>query len=1075
MNSNWNKNFEEEIRKFWKENYIYEKWVLKNKDKKKFVFLEGPPYTTGAPHMGHTFNRVIKDTVLRYYHKKGFNVTNQSGFDMHGLPIEEKVESKLKLRDKKEIEKIGVENFIKECFNFAYGSMNEFTEFYEAIAHWQDIDNPYLPIKNEYIEKIWEALTKGYENKLLYEDKKPVWWCPRCETTLSKQEIDLGYEDPTYKKEMSNAIYVKLKSKDMENTYYIIWTTTPWTLVYNLGIMVNPELKYIKIKVPKTYVGKLSLDYNNHKILELEIEKENGYEYWIIAKDALERLMNKLNIEYEIVEELDGKDLEFKEYEPVFYEELKEVLDRIKEKEGSTFRIWLSKEYVNAEEGTGLVHSAPGCGFEDYEVGKKYNVSPFNTTDETGIIRDLPHFNGLRAKFDDYQFINELVKKKALVFFEWYEHDYPICWRCRNKVIIRTTSQWFININKLKEKLLIDLNNVNFIPDSAKKAFENIVKSAPDWVISRQRYWGVPLPIWKDKNGHIKFVKNSEELEKLTGYKFKEIILVIKFTDYTEELLRRYFNNNIYYEEKIDNKDKLLEIFNKYENNSIIITKNFNYDVLNNLNELYYVRTYGKRDYEIIYLYNYNLHRPFVDKFTFKCDICGEEMKRIPDILDVWVDSGSATFATNSYPVDFITENYDQIKGWFYSLAAMGELYYNTIPYKNVYVGGYVLDVYGKKMSKSLGNVVSPYDIINKYGADTLRLYLGTIVEAYEDIRLKEEDIKTRYQVINILLNTSTYLIEYSKYYNVNPAKVKVDNLRWEDKYMLHFIEKSKKEIYEALDNFYVWKAGRILQDMINQLSKFYIKVTRERIKEEPEKVLYIIYKSLMNIINVGSIIIPFVSEYIYQKLRREFGLDSESIILEDLPKVEEEYINENIEKQYELFEDIVEGALRLRNELKINIRKPLKTLYIYKKEYSDLLLSLINEKDLQELLKDYLNVKEIKYEDIEKNYIEIQTKIGNIKVGYDTNNYPELEEEWIYREIRRRIQDIRKENKLRKGQKAVIELYGDRKLLDIIIKNKEDLEKDTDTSIIVKDSKDNLENSEKVLEMYLFYRLYTL
>jgi isoleucyl-tRNA synthetase len=1072
MNINWNRSIEEEIKKFWKENYIYEKWILKNEKNKRYIFLEGPPYTTGSPHMGHAYNRTIKDIILRYYQKKGFNVWNQAGFDMHGLPIEVKVEENMKIRDKREIEKIGVDKFIKECFNFAYGSMNEFTKFYEDMAHWQDIDNPYLPIKNEFIERIWEDLAKGYENKLIYKEKKPVWWCPHCQTSLSKQEIDLGYEDPLYKKEISNAIYVKFKSKDMENTYYIVWTTTPWTLLYNLGIMVNPELKYVKIKVPKMYVEELELDYNNHKIVKMNIKKENDYEYWIVAKDILEKIMSKLNIEYEIVDEFYGKDLEFKEYEPLFYDELKDYIEKFRSERSGVFRIWLSKEYVNTQEGTGLVHSAPGCGFEDYEVAKKYNVLPFNTTDETGTILDIKYFEGWVAKKDDYKFILEVLKRKALIYFEWYEHDYPICWRCRNRVIVRSPEQIFINVSSIKPKALLDIENINFIPEAAKRAFINTVKSAPDWVISRQRYWGIPIPMWVDKNGHVKFVRNVKELEKLTGYKFKEIIIVVKFTDYAEKLLSRYFKENkIYYEDEINDVNKLYDVFNKYEDKSIIVVNKFEYNILNQINDLYYVRTYGSRDYEIIYLYNYNLHRPYVDKFAFKCEKCGEEMRRIPDILDVWVDSGSAPIATDTYPVDFITENYDQIKGWFYSLAMMGELYYNDIPYKNVYVGGFVLDVYGRKMSKSLGNVISPYDIINKYGADTMRLYLGSIVEPYEDIKLKWEDIKVKYQILNTLLNISTYLEEYSKYYNVNPAKINVENLRWEDRYMLHFIEKSKKEIYNALDNHLIWKAGRILQDMILELSRFYIKATRERIKKEPDKVLFVIYKSLYNIINIGSIIIPFISEYIYQKLRNLYGLEGESIILEEPPKVEEQYIDEKIEEEYKLFNIIVENALKLRNMLNINIRRPLKTLYLYKED-GNILFDILNNSDIVELLKDYLNVKEIKIDNIEKDYVNAQSDYGIIKIGFDTKYYPELEEEWLYREIRRRLQDIRKENKLRKGQKANIEIYADEKLLNIIKKYKDMLEKDTDTIIIIKDSNEGLNNVERIYEMSIFYRL---
>ena len=315
---------------------------------------------------------------------------------------------------------------------------------------------------------------------------------------------------------------------------------------------------------------------------------------------------------------------------------------------------------------------------------------------------------------------------------------------------------------------------------------------------------------------------------------------------------------------------------------------------------------------------------------------------------------------------------------------------------------------------------------------------------------------------------------EYSKYYNINPAKLNVENLRWEDRYMLHFIEKSKKEIYNALDNYLIWKAGRILQDMILELSRFYIKATRERIKREPDKVLFVIYKSLYNIINVGSIIIPFISEYIYQKLKNLYNLNGKSIILEDLPKVEEEYIDEKIEEEYKLFNGVVENALKLRNMLNINIRKPLKTLYLYKLDNSTL-LKLLDNKDIVELLKDYLNVKEVIFENVMENFIYVNMGFGDFKLGFDTKYYPELEEEWLYREIRRRLQDIRKENKLRKGQKANIEIYADGKLLNIIKKYKDTLENDTDTVIIIKDSNEGLNSVERIYEMSIFYKLNSL
>ncbi|MEM4882035.1 MAG: isoleucine--tRNA ligase [Nanopusillaceae archaeon] len=1039
MDKFYSKNIERFVKDYWKENNIYEEWVLKNLESEKhFKFLEGPPYTTGSPHLGHTWNRILKDIILRYYSKKGYRVWIQAGFDMHGLPIEEKVESKLKIT-KKDIEnKIELKNFIKECKNFAYGSLKEWIDFYINLAHWQDTDNSYMPIQNEYIEKVWECIAKAYENNLLYEAYKPVWWCPRCQTPLSNQEIEMGYSDAMYKKSIDPSIYVKFKLKDNENTYLLVWTTTPWTLTYNLGIMVNPKEKYAIIEVPEVYIKDLEIE--NDKILKLNLQiSNNKKEYWIVAEKFLEKLKEKFKIDYKVLKVVLGKELEGIEYIPIFYEELKEKIDEIKRKNVNAFKVWLSEEYVKVEEGTGLVHSAPGCGFEDYEVGLKYNVEPFNTVDEDGTIKDTGIFSGWKAKVDDFNWIKLLINKRYLVFFEFYEHDYPICWRCRNKVIIRSSPQWFINIKKIKDSLLLDLEDVKFIPDHAKKAFENVIKSAPDWVISRQRYWGIPLPIWKCKNGHIKIPKNIKEIKRDA----KKIYIAIKKSEYAKRMLERYFRKDKIFEiPEIKNINELRQIFDKFEDESILLVQKFDEKIIKDAEEEFYVvRSFGKIDYELIRIYNYDLHVPEVDNIIIKCEICGEEMKRVKDVLDVWVDSGSATFATNVFPVDFIVEGLDQFRGWFYSLAVLGKIYYGKIPYKNVYVHGYVLDKEGRKMSKSLGNVVDPKTLMEKYNIDTVRYYLSSITEAYHDLSLNEEDIKVKQNNLNILWNCHNYLIEYCKYYNFNPTLYNPEKLEWEDRYMLHLLEKTKKEIYESLDNFEIWKIGRLCEKVFLELSRFYIKVTRNRIKEDYKTVLWVIYKVLIDLINIFSIVCPHICEAIFLNLKKVFNIEIKSIILENLPNIEEKYIDERIEKEKEIFEKVLEMGLRLRNMININIRRPLKKLEIYSEdiEINNILKKLVN------LYKDLLNVKEISFtKSNRKTYIED----NKIFLSYDTTFDEELEEEWIYRELRRNLQEIRKEMGLSKSQKCIFYIKGDEKVEKVILKYKNKLELETDSTI---------------------------
>lgn len=1042
MDKKWSNKIEKDILKFWNENKIYEKWRFSQLNKPKFNFLEGPPYTTGSPHLGHLWNRSLKDIVLRYKAKKGYFVWVQSGFDMHGLPIEEKVEKKLNIKNKKDIEKIGIEYFIKECKKFAYGSMLDFTKMYEVIAHWQDTDNPYLPIANEYIEKVWSLFKKAYEKGLLYEGEKPVWWCPRCQTPMSKQEIELGYMDAMYQQATDPSIYVKFRLKDKENTYLIIWTTTPWTLTFNLGVMVNPDIEYTFVEVPSIYLEDIIIDEENKKVLDLKFKINNNREVWIIAKDLVEKLMQKFGInDYKIIKIVKGYELEGLEYIPPFYEELKDILDKIKEQNPNAFTAWLSKEYVSIEEGTGLVHSAPGCGPEDYEVAQQYNVKPFNTVDDEGFARNLPLFEGWRAKYDDLKWVRKLIEKRSLIYFEFYKHDYPICWRCRNRLIIRATKQWFINVQKLKEGLISDLEEVNFIPEFAKDAFKNVIKSAPDWVVSRQRYWGIPLPIWKCENGHIYVVGSIEELKKLTGKDLRKIYLVVKKSEYAENLLRIYFDNNKIIKTKTEN---LLDIIKKAEDGTIIIIDSITDDLINKIEEEYVVvRSFGNKNYEILRIYNFDLHRPYIDSLIFKCPICNKTMKRIQDVIDVWIDSGSATFATNVYPVDFIVEGIDQLRGWFYALAILGKIYYGKIPYKNVYVHGFVLDSKGLKMSKSLGNVIEPKELIEKYGADAVRFYLSSSVKAYEDVRVDLKELENKFSSLNILWNIHNYLIEQARYYGINPKNVK-PNLRWEDYYMLHLLEKTKILVKDALENYELWKVGRLLESLYLELSRFYIKLTRERLQEDPETVLWVIYKVLLDTINMLSIVTPFISEAIFQNLKNSFGLEEESIHLLPWPEIEKEYINEEIEKEAEILKQILETGLRLRDKIKISLRWPLPELYI---EIKDKEVEEIYKK-LEDIIKTKLNVKKVNYVKIPDNFEKVEeTKFA---LAYNTKITEELEEEGYLRELQRELQEIRKKLGLRKGEKIIFIIETNEKIRKIIDNNINKLSKVTDSVILL-------------------------
>jgi isoleucyl-tRNA synthetase len=615
---------EQEILEFWKKDKIYEKVKEKNKKGKKFYFLQGPPYTSGKIHIGHAWNNTLKDTVLRYKRMKGFNVWDRGGYDMHGLPTENAVQKKLGIKDKLEIEKYGVEKFIRECIDFSSSNALQMNKDLERLGVWMDHSNAYLPIKKEYIEGEWWLIKKAWEQKRLYKGKKIMQWCGYCETSLAKHELE-------YENIKDNSIFLKFPIKDKKDEYFIIWTTTPWTIPFNLAIMVNPNVDYVNV----------------------EVKTKQGKEKWIVAKVLSNIFISGLlGYEFKILEEYKGSQLEGIEYIHPFHNKLKTLYDGLKKKSKNVHTVILSEEYVDTTSGSGLVHSAPGCGPEDFEACKGYGIDAFNEIDEKGYFPEsMGIFSGLRAKQDDDRFIEELKKSGSLIIDTPVEHEYAHCWRCHNPVVFRSTEQWFMKIEDLIPKMISFNKKVKWQPDFTKKNFDIWINNLKDNGITRQRYWGCPAPIWECSCGETEVIGNSNELE-LKGGKIPE-----------------------------------------------------------------------------------DLHKPWIDNVTIKCKKCKKDMKRIADVIDVWIDAGTASwnclyypnekkYFKELFPADFILEATEQVRLWFSMLQICSAVALNKSSYKNVYCHGMILDYQGTKMSKSLGNIISPYEVTDKYGADILRYYI---------------------------------------------------------------------------------------------------------------------------------------------------------------------------------------------------------------------------------------------------------------------------------------------------------------------------------------------------------------
>lgn len=868
---------EPEILEFWKKDHIYRKAKEKNEGKEKFYFLDGPPYTSGKVHLGTAWNKSLKDSILRYKRMKGFDVWDRAGYDMHGMPTEQAVEKKLGLKHKDEIPVYGIANFVNECREFAITNMLSMNEDFKRIGTWMDFENAYQSIQNTFMEGEWWLIKRAFENGRLYEGEKTMHWCASCATSLAKHELE-------YEKVTDSSIFVKLPLKNRQNEFLIIWTTTPWTIPFNLGVMVNPNLDYVKARV------------------------EN--ETWVVAKAlAAAFIQGVAGKRFSVLEELKGDKLLGIEYVHPFEKEITQFAE-LKEKHPKVHTVVLSEEYVDTGAGSGLVHMAPGCGPEDYEIGHRNDIPPFNTLTERGVFDDsIPFFKGFVAKKDDKKIIEEIRKKGLLVAETKVEHDYANCWRCKNPVIYRTTTQWFFRIEDLKDRMRQLNKGIKWVPDFAgSRNFDNWLANLRDNGITRQRYWGTPLPVWKcRKCRDFVVVGSMDELRKLAG----------RIPD--------------------------------------------------------------------------DLHKPWIDEVRIKCS-CGDEKERVPDILDVWIDAGSASWNCldfpkrkdlfeKMYPADFILEGIDQIRGWFNLLFVASMLAMNNESFKSVYMHGFINDAQGRKMSKSLGNYILPHEVIMEYGADTLRYYMIGGTAPGIDINYNFDDMKVKHKNLTVLWNLHKYAVEMAKNLKTAPEPVERQRLDVEERYIFSKLNSAIKKATEIFDGCRLNESPWVAEELFLELSRTYIQLTRDKSStgsdEDKKIVLNTVYHVLLDCLKLFAPVAPFITESMYQNLRREFKLKEESIHLHDWPGFDEGLISEELEASMAILSEIVQSALALREKIQLGVRWPLKELAIATKD-EKVMKAVTN---LSDVLKKQVNVKEVKILESLPN-LKVKIKADYSKLG---------------------------------------------------------------------------------------------
>ena len=985
---------------FWGKNNIVSKNFALNEDGEYFSFYDGPPTANGKPHIGHVITRVIKDIIPRYKVMKGYKVLRKAGWDTHGLPVELEIEKKLKISGKKEIEEFGVSKFVNECKDNVFKYVEMWEEMSKKIGYWVDMENPYVTYHNNYIESVWWAFKKMWEKDLLYKGHKILPYCSRCGTGLSSHEVAQGYKDVK-----DNTVVVKFKVKGFENKYILAWTTTPWTLPSNTALAINKSYTYVEVKVED--------------------------EIFILAKDLIKVLGD---IEYEILKEFKGEEILNFEYEQLF--------SYIKP-EGKGFYV-VHGDYVTLSDGTGIVHIAPAFGEDDNKLGKKYNLPFINPVDLQGkFIDEITDFKGMFVKDCDLKIIKLLEDKNSLFKSEKYTHSYPHCWRCDTPLLYYPKDSWYVKTTAIRENLLKNNNEVSWYPDNIRTGrFGKFLENVIDWSISRDRYWGTPLPIWECKCSHRECIGSISEL-----------------------------------------KEKGINVPEDIE-----------------------------------------LHKPFIDNVKLKCEKCGGEMERTKEVVDCWFDSGSMPFAQYHYPFEnkelfeknfpaqFISEAVDQTRGWFYTLMAISTAIFDKSPFENCIVLGHVLDKHGKKMSKHLGNVVDPNEVIDSLGADAVRWHFYTSSYPWLPSRFSEDDVKEVHRrFLSTYWNVYSFYVLYANLDKFDPSKhrdFKIVSIM--DKWILSKLNTLIKEVDSLLESYKITNAAFKIETFVDELSNWYVRRNRSRywiggVDEDKISAFMTLYIVLVDLSKLLSPFIPFITEEIYQNLVVNIDKNSlESIHLCKFPICNENLIDKDLEKHMDLAYKIVKLGRSARNNANIKNRQPLykilvsgENLEIY---YHSIIKEELNVKEIEfnadiskyvnfdikpnlpiigkaygkhiPTIRKFLNesdqmdlaLKLNKGESVELNLGEESILLskenllinmnglegyafsgeGSIGVILDTSIDETLKEEGFVREIISKIQNLRKEKRFEVSDKIRIYIKNSESLINVIEKHKDNIKKET-------------------------------